>query len=141
MKLKDVLVKYRIHDNQISKIHEKVQKEVTLTIQKEYLLSAGFTFSDEEIIKLQSLQFTNFNNRIDLDCFRIMDEFYFQNKKCMFFDDVILISFLAKCYKNYLFEIKKIEKEVYKSISNSLIYRQLSFTLKQKMSIQFKRFM
>lgn len=138
--LKEVLVRYRIHDNQISKIHEDVQKEIALKIQNEYLTSIGFTFSENELAVLLSIHNTNYKKNNVLECLRVMDKFYVQNKKCMFFEDRMLLLFLGKCYKNFLFEIQKINKELYKFMLGSILYNQLSYTFKQKVSIQFKRF-
>jgi len=135
--LKDVLVKYRIHDNQISKIHEQVQKEISLTIQKEYFLSAGFSFSNDEF---ELLQHTNFNKNKVIEYLKFMDKFYIQNKKYSFFDDPTLLSFLGKRYKNYLLEVKKIDKELVGFLSNSLLYSLITLTFKQKISLQLKRF-
>lgn len=134
--LSEILINYRKHETQISQVYQMQQKNMAAQIQQEYLLNNGFTFSVTELKLIQKLD--QLENNGDLELFMLMDKFYVQNQKLLFFNESILSSFLLKIYKQNLLEIEKIDKELKTYLKTSLLFSKLQFSIRQKISLKFK---
>lgn len=134
----EVLIKYRKHDTQICNVYSVPQYDMTVRIQKEYLLNNGFSFSDTELNLIQKLHQPEGKGNLEL--FMLMDKFYSQNLRLLFFDVSILSSFLLKIYKENILEIVKVNKNLKSYLKTSILYHKLEFSQRQKMSLKLKFF-
>ena len=134
--LPEVLINYRKHETQISQVYKMQQKNMAAQIQEEYLLNNGFTFSVRELNLIQKLD--QLENSGDLELFMLMDKFYAQNQKLLFFNGSILSTFLLKIYKQNLLEIEKIDKELKTYLKTSLLFSKLIFSIRQNVSLKLK---
>ncbi len=135
-----VLMEYRIHDNQISSKYTQKQIKINFKIQKEYLLKAGFIFSDEEVIILSQLNNTQLNNlNFDVSKMNLINSLLTQNKILFFFDESILNVFLMKIFKNLVLDCKFLKKSEWNKIKNNKLYDQINWTVRQRLNIHFKR--
>lgn len=135
----EVLIKYRKHDTQICNVYSVPQQSMTIQIQKEYLLNNGFSFSDIELNLIQKLHHQP-EGKGDIELFMLMDKFYSQNLRLLFFDVSILSSFLLKIYKENILEIVKVDKNLKSYLKTSILYNKLEFSQRQKMSLKLKFF-
>ncbi len=130
--LSEVLISYRTHPNQISKVHEELQKSNVFKVQKDYLKNAGFNLSDEEV---QHLTLSLILTSIYL---RSVEKLISQNNELQFFSKQIVSDYFSKKIKNWVLESAKIDKSFYLQFKKSEIYKSISWTFKQKLSIRLK---
>lgn len=137
--LDEILVKYRVHENQISQVHSKEQIEITQKIQKEYLETAGFELTAQEFEMIQnSRHLKTFGNKA-YDYLVVLDKLYDQNQKIAFFNERVIFDFLASRYRSAIFDLNTIDSDMANQLSKSLIFKKLHWTVKQKVSFQMKR--
>ena len=133
-------MEYRILDNQISSKYTQKQLKINFKIQKEYLLKAGFNFSDEEIIIMSQLHNPQLNNlNFDISKMNLINSLLTQNKILFFFDEYILNVFLMKIFKNLVLDCKFLKKSDWNKIKNNKMYDQINWTVRQRLNIHFKR--
>lgn len=137
--LDEVLVKYRVHDNQISHIHSKEQIEGTQKIQKEYLEAAGFEFTDQEFEMIQNSRLLKTFGNEAYDYLVVLDKLYDQNQKTAFFNERVMFDFLASRYRMAIFDLKIFTNDIANQLSKSLIFNKINWTFKQKISFQLKK--
>jgi glycosyltransferase involved in cell wall biosynthesis len=130
--LSEELISYRTHANQISKVHEELQKSNVFKVQKDYLKNAGFNLSNEEV---QDLTLSLILTSIYLTS---VEKLILQNKQLRFFDQNIVLNYFSKTIKNWVLESSKIEKTLFSQLKKSEIYQSISWTFKQKISIRLK---
>ena len=147
--LSEVLISYRTHPNQISKVHEELQKSNVFKVQKDYLKNAGFNLSDVEIELLVSTSTSTnlvLNNTstststsiLSSTYLNSLEKFISQNNELQFFNDQIVRDYFSKKIKNWVLESVKIDKSFYSQFKKSEIYKSISWTFKQKLSIRLK---
>ena len=141
--LPEVLISYRTHPNQISKVHEELQKLNVLKVQKDYLKNAGFNLSDEEIELLVSTSTSTstssvFGSVFGLSYLRSVEKLISQNNDLQFFSKQIVSDYFSKKIKNWVLESAKIDKSFYSQFKKSEIFKSISWTFKQKLSIRLK---
>lgn len=137
--LDEVLVKYRVHDNQISQMHSKEQIEGTQKIQKEYLEAAGFEFTDQEFEMIQNSRLLKTFGNEAYDYLVVLDKLYDQNQKTAFFNERVMFDFLANRYRMAIFDLKIFTNDIANQLSKSLIFNKINWTFKQKISFQLKK--
>ncbi len=141
--LSEVLISYRTHPNQISKVHEELQKLNVFKVQKDYLKNAGFNLSDDEIELLVSTSTSTstssvFGSVFGLSFLRSVEKLISQNNELQFFSKQIVSDYFSKKIKNWVLESAKIDKSFYSQFKKSEIYKSISWTFKQKLSIRLK---
>lgn len=136
--LPEVLIKYRKHDTQICYVYSTPQKSMTVQIQKEYLLNNGFSFSDSELALFERLHESEEIGNLEL--IKLIDKFYTQNLKLLFFDTFVLTVFLLKIYKQNILELVNVDKELKVYLKSSPLYKKLNLSIRQKISLKLKFF-
>ena len=133
--LSEELIAYRTHPNQISKVHEELQKTNVFNVQKDYLKNAGFNLSDEEIQNLTSTSTSSVFSSIYLTS---VEKLICQNDHLQFFTKEIVLNYFSKTIKDWILESAKIDKILFSQLKKSEIYKSISWTFKQKLSIRLK---
>lgn len=137
--LDEALVKYRVHDNQISQIHSKEQIEITQKIQKEYLETAGFELTTQEFEMIQNSRNLNTFGDKTYDYLIVFDKLYDQNQIIAFFDERVIFDFLAHRYKTAIFDLDVIDSYIADQLSKSLIFNKINWTIRQRISFKMKK--
>ncbi len=137
------LISYRTHPNQISKVHEELQKRNVMNVQKDYLKNAGFNLSDEEIqiIVSTSTSTSSVFGSVFVSTsiyIKSVEKFIRQNIQLGFFNNQIVLNYFSKIIKNRILESKRIERALFSQLKKSEIYKSITWTIKQKISIRLR---
>ena len=132
--ISEELISYRTHPNQISKVHEDLQKRNVFNVQKDFLKNAGFNLSDEEIQYLTSTS-TLISTSTYLTS---VEKFIGQNDELGFFNNHIVLNYFSKIIKNQILESKRIERALFSQLKKSEIYKVITWTIKQRLSIRLR---
>ena len=92
--MNDILMKYRIHDSQISSKHFYQQKHYADLVRKNYICNIGFTINEDETNLFNKVIHNMQLSDIEKITFKeLSNEIIKQNRKIKFFDDNLLKNF------------------------------------------------
>ena len=135
--LKENLLLYRSHSNQVSQVHEDEQIRNSKLIQFEYLINAGFNLTKEEV---EFLSKKTSSDIIEITSkFNSIEKLVFQNSRILFFDSKKTTNYFSQELKNLILESKVINNEMYAYYKASSLSKTINWTIKQSASIFLKR--
>lgn len=135
--LKESLLFYRSHSDQISQMHNEEQLINSRKIQKEYLEGAGFSLTEKEVWHIVGKGKGTSQDTV-LDTLKSIEKLIYQNETIQFFNQQLLERYFSSIIRNTILEAKSIDSEAYGFITKNPLTQKIKWTNRQKISLYFK---